>query len=87
MKRNHCAFWGFVLAAALLLAGCGRADSGSTSGSSSAGSSADASQTAAWKTGLGVLTEASDSGRTGKIHTVAAAVLLDGEGEAPGRDL
>ena len=65
MKRNHCAFWGFVLAAALLLAGCGRADSGSTSGSSSAGSSADASQTAAWKTGLGVLTEASDSGRTG----------------------
>lgn len=61
MKRNHCAFWGFVLAAALLLAGCGRADSGSTSGSSSAGSSAGASQTAAWKTGLGVLTEASDS--------------------------
>lgn len=81
MKRNHCAFWGFVLAAALLLAGCGRADSGSTSGSSSAGSSAGASQTAAWKTGLGVLTEASDSARTGKIHTVAAAVLLDGEGK------
>lgn len=81
MKRNHCAFWGFVLAAALLLAGCGRADSGSTSGSSSTGSSAGASQTAAWKTGLGVLTEASDSGRTGKIHTVAAAVLLDGEGK------
>ena len=65
MKRNHCAFWGFVLAAALLLAGCGRADSGSTSGSSSAG----------------VLTEASDNARTGKIHTVAAAVLLDGEGK------
>lgn len=81
MKRNHCAFWGFVLAAALLLAGCGRADSGSTSGSSSAGSSADASQTAAWKTGLGVLTEASDNARTGKIHAVAAAVLLDGEGK------
>lgn len=52
MKRNHCAFWGFVLAAALLLAGCGRADSGSTSGSSSTGSSADASQTAAWKRAL-----------------------------------
>ena len=81
MKRNHCAFWGFVLAAALLLAGCGRADSGSTSGSSSTGSSASASQTAAWKTGLGVLTEASDNARTGKITTVAAAVLLDGEGK------
>lgn len=81
MKQNHCAFWGFVLAAALLLAGCGRADSGSTSGSSSTGSSAGASQTAAWKTGLGVLTEASDNARTGKINTIAAAVLLDGEGK------
>lgn len=79
MKRNHCAFWGFVLAAALLVS-CGRADSGS-SGSSSTGSSAGASQTAAWKTGLGVLTEASDNARTGKITTVAAAVLLDGEGK------
>ena len=85
MKRNHCAPLGAVLAAALLLAGCGKANPGSMSGSSSANSAssgaASASQTAAWKTGLGVLTDASDSARTGKITTIAAAVLLDGEGK------
>lgn len=84
MKRNHYAFLGPALAAALLLTGCGKANSGSMSGSSSANSAssaASASQTAAWKTGLGVLTEATDSARTGKITTIAAAVLLDGEGK------
>lgn len=84
MKRNHYAFLGPALAAALLLTGCGKANSGSMSGSSSASSAssaASASQTAAWKTGLGVLTEATDSARTGKITTIAAAVLLDGEGK------
>ena len=38
-------------------------------------------QTAAWKTGLGVVTEATDQDRAGKIELAAAAVLLDGEGK------
>ena len=38
-------------------------------------------QTGGWKTGLGILTEASDEARTGTIHTIAAAVLLDGDGK------
>ena len=29
----------------------------------------------------GILTEASDEARTGTIHTIAAAVLLDGDGK------
>ena len=43
--------------------------------------SAVTTQTSGWQTGLGVLTETSDEGRTGTIHTIAAAVLLDGEGK------
>ena len=47
------------------------------SGSTSAGSSA--AQGAAWRTGLGVLTEAAGTDRVGNIRTVAAAVLLDAD--------
>ena len=36
-----------------------------------------AGQNAAYRTGLGILTEASDQERAGKIDTIAAAVLLD----------
>ena len=39
-----------------------------------------AGQNAAYRTGLGILTEASDQERAGKIDTIAAAVLLDAEG-------
>ena len=79
MNRTHRALWSCAAAAALLLTACGRADSG---GSSMSGSSTSSQpQTAAWKTGLGVVTEASDEGRTGKIGLAAAAVLLDGEGK------
>ena len=49
------------------------------SGSTSAGSSA--AQSAAWRTGLGVLTEATGTDRAGSIRTVAAAVLLDADGK------
>ena len=52
------------------------------SGSTSAGSSA--AQGAAWRTGLGVLTEATGTDRAGNIHTVAAAVLLDADGKLAG---
>lgn len=48
------------------------------SGSTSAGSSA------AWRTGLGVLTEATGTDRAGNIRTVAAAVLLDADGKLAG---
>ena len=51
------------------------------SGSSGSTGSAVTTQTSGWQTGLGVLTETSDEGRTGTIHTIAAAVLLDGEGK------
>lgn len=53
--------------------------SGAASGSSSASQT-----TAAWKTGLGVITEASEEDRTGSIELVAAAVLLDGDGKISG---
>lgn len=53
--------------------------SGVASGSSSASQT-----TAAWKTGLGVITEASEEDRTGSIELVAAAVLLDGDGKISG---
>lgn len=75
-----------AVAAALLLSGCrkGSSNSGSMSSSNAmSGSSGSASttQTGGWKTGLGILTEASDEARTGTIHTIAAAVLLDGDGK------
>ncbi len=79
---------GCTLAAALALTGCGRSDSGSgSSGSMSTSMGGSSSQTgqdaqnAAWRTGLGVLTEASDQERVGKINTIAAAVVLDAEGK------
>ena len=89
MKQISRMILGCTLAAALALTGCGRSDSGSgsSSGSMSASMGGSSSQTgqdtqnAAWRTGLGVLTEASDQERAGKINTIAAAVLLDAEGK------
>ena len=72
------------MAAALLLTACGKTNAGSGSSGSMSGSSGTFSaqtQTAAWKTGLGVVTEATDQDRAGKIELAAAAVLLDGEGK------
>lgn len=84
MKHVGQIFLGCTLAAALALTGCGRggsASSGSMSSSSgSTSSSASGSQSAAWRTGLGVVTTAADDQRVGKINTIAAAVLLDEEG-------
>ena len=81
MKRNK-ALWGCVLAAALLLTGCGKSNgSSSSSGSMSGGmNSSSASGTAAYRTGLGVLTETSDDGNSGKVELIAAAVTLDENG-------
>ena len=88
MKQASRWFLCCTLAAALALTGCGggTGSSGSSSnamsGSASQGSSAAAQgQGAAWRTGLGVLTEAAGADRAGNIHTVAAAVLLDAEGK------
>ena len=77
---------GCTLAAALTLTACGRSDSGSGSSSGSmsmggADSSSSSVQSAAWRTGLGVVTEAASQDRTGKINTITAAVLLDAEGK------
>ena len=87
MKKPRV-LWGCALAAALLLTSCGKnnaGSSGSGSMSGAAGGSSSASQTtAAWKTGLGVITEASEEDRTGSIELVAAAVLLDGDGKISG---
>ena len=86
MTQRQKALLSCAVAAALLLSGCrkGSSDSGSMSSSNAmSGSSGSASttQTGGWKTGLGILTEASDEARTGTIHTIAAAVLLDGDGK------
>ena len=72
------------MAAALLLTAWTANDAGSGSSGSMSGSSGTSpaqTQTAAWKTGLGVVTEATDQDRAGKIELAAAAVLLDGEGK------
>lgn len=79
--RKPRVLWSCALAAALLLTSCGKNNAGSSgSGSMSgaaSGSSSASQTTAAWKTGLGVITEASEENRTGSIELVAAAVLLD----------
>ena len=86
MTQRYKALLSCGVAAALLLTGCGR-NNGSSGGTSSspatpgASGSTSASQTAGYKTGLGILTEAADEGRTGTIHTITAAVLLDGDGK------
>lgn len=83
--RKSKALWSCALAAALLLTACGKSNAGSSSSGSMSGSmsgSSSASQTtAAWKTGLGVITETADENRTGSIELAAAAVLLDGDGK------
>ena len=86
MTQRYKALLSCGMAAALLLTGCGRNNSSSGGMSSSpalpgGSGSTSASQTAGYKTGLGILTEAADEGRTGTIHTIAAAVLLDGDGK------
>ena len=84
MNQNHLALWSCTLAAALLLTACGKTSGGTGNSGSMSGSgsgNASSAQNAAWKTGLGVVTEASDEGRAGKIELAAAAVLLDGEGK------
>ena len=87
MKQVFRVFWGCTLAVALALTGCGRggapgsSGAGSMSGSGSgAMSGGTAGQEQAWRTGLGVVTEAAGSDRAGKITTAAAAVVLDADG-------
>ena len=90
MKRSQRVVLSCTLAAALALTGCGRGSSSSGSGSGSSSMGADSSsstQTAAWRTGLGILTEAAGEQRTGKLTTVAAAVLLDADGKLAGVQL
>ena len=81
MKKISRMILGCTLAA-LALTACSRSDSGSSGSMSmgTGGSSSQTTQNAAWRTGLGILTEASDQERAGKIDTIAAAVLLDAEG-------
>lgn len=83
MKQTKRAFLACAVAGALLLSACGKSDSGasSSSGSMSMGGGSASSQSAAWRTGLGVLTETTAADRAGEINTIAAAVLLDGEGK------
>lgn len=73
MTHRQQALLSWAAAAAVLLAGCrGGSRPGSMSGSSGSTGSAVTTQTSGWQTGLGVLTETSDEGRTGTIHTIAA---------------
>ena len=74
--RTSKALWGCALAAALLLAACGKPNAGSSGSGSMSGSGAASQTTAAWKTGLGVVVETEDEDRTGSIRLAAAAVLL-----------
>ena len=78
-----------LAASALLLAGCsGPSSMSSSSGASSgpmggtAGSagSAGSASTEGWKAGLAVVSESEAGDAGGEVSTIAAAVLLDGEG-------
>ena len=80
-----------ALTAAALLAGCGRMDDSSSSGSPSMSSSAGSASSGAgsvgsagaedWKAGLALIADAEPAGdKGGEVSTIAAAVLLDGEG-------
>ena len=85
MKKIPRMILGCTLAAALALTACSRSDPGSSGSMStnmggSSSQTGQAGQNAAYRTGLGILTEASDQERAGKIDTIAAAVLLDAEG-------
>ena len=91
MKKLSYAILGGALAAALALTACGGTNAGSGTGSGSMGMSESAGSggaqnsqsggNAAWRTGLGILTEASGSADTGKVNTITAVVVLDGEGK------
>ena len=71
MKKIPRMILGCTLAAALALTACSRSDSGSSGSMSTnmGGSSSQTGQNAAYRTGLGILTEASDQERAGKIDT------------------
>lgn len=74
-----------LTAAALLLAGCGgpSSSSGPSGSSGSAGSASGPSSSsgaAGWKAGLAVVSEGTAGDAGGELNTIAAAVLLDGEG-------
>lgn len=79
MKKTERAILGYTLAAALLLSGCGGKEPGA--GSTSSTQSGSGTQTAAWRTGLGVVTGTEATGRAGTLTTTVAAVLLDAEGK------
>ena len=77
MKKIPRMILGCTLAAALSLTACSRSDSGSSGSMStnmggSSSQTGQAGQNAAYRTGLGILTEASDQERAGKIDTIAA---------------
>ena len=78
-----------LTASALLLAGCSGPSSMSSSSGSSSGSmggtagsagSAGSASTEGWKAGLAVVSESEAGDAGGEVSTIAAAVLLDGEG-------
>ena len=78
-----------LAASALLLAGCSGPSSMSSSSGASTGSmggtagsagSAGSASTEGWKAGLAVVSESEAGDAGGEVSTIAAAVLLDGEG-------
>lgn len=86
MKRTH-RYLAALAAAAVLLSACGSPSSGTSSSGSSQGASgsagsADSESAAAadWKVGLALHAESEAGESGGEISTVAAVVLLDGDG-------
>lgn len=79
---------GCTLAAALVLTGCMNSNSGansasqshSTSGTASGSGASQTEDRSGWRTGMSVLTEMTEQDENGKLNTITAAVVLDGEG-------
>ena len=79
---------GCTLAAALVLTGCMNSNSGansasqshSTSGTASGSGASQTEDRSGWRTGMSVLTEMTGQDENGKLNTITAAVVLDGEG-------
>ena len=78
---------GCTLAAALVLTGCMNSNSGanstsqshSTSGTASGSGASQTEDRSGWRTGMSVLTEMTEQDKNGKLNTITAAVVLDGE--------
>lgn len=77
MKHAVSKILGCALAAAFVLTGC----MGGSSGPAGQSSTVQTAAPEKWRAGLGVLTQTTGQDKSGKLNTITASVVLDGEGK------